>query len=149
MSRKNIKKQDFRVNVVFSIIAFTWLINTALFSYLPLHSREVPRLLNLVMPFSFLYWAVSGFPYIFMSLVFGRSGPLMIVPLLATAVYWWMMSVWIVGTQDKRRNRDTHTAKKASAIARGMAPTPLTKLIGVLLSALLLLILILRIFVPF
>jgi len=143
MDEKKTKGRDYRVNIVFSFLAFTWLINSFLFPYLQLHGHELPKVLYPIIFLSFFYWLFSGGPSTVFNLGTFSGGPQMIALIyIMTAVYWWILSVWLIGKYDQRRHIESNTANQASAIEKKIVSNPAIIIIGNVLFIVFLVILI-------
>jgi hypothetical protein len=134
---------DHRINVVFTFLAFTWLISDVLVSYQQLHGLGVPEYLYPISLFLFFYWLFTGIVFQSTAWMIGSNGPVLIIPLIATSIYWRILAVRIVRKYDQKRQRNSNAATQASAMEKAVSPNPFTKKIGTFLFILFLLILIL------
>jgi hypothetical protein len=142
MDEKKAKGRDYLVNIVFSFLAFTWVINLILFDYLQIHGYELPKFLFPIATFSLFYWLFTGLAYQSIAWMIGSNGPAMVIPLIVTAIYWRILALWIIGKYDQMRQRNSNAASQASAMEKAISPNPAKKAIGAALFIIFMLILI-------
>ena len=139
MDGKKANGRYYRVNIVFTVLAFTWLIDSYFFIYLPDQGYALPKVLY---PIIILYWLFTGFVYQSVAWMIGTPGPAMIIPLIVSAIYWRILSAWIVGKYDQLNQRSSNAANRTSAMEKAISPNPVSKAIGTALFIIFLLILI-------